>query len=118
MAYTDELVHSGAGHVLRDDDGTGHAVHLAKERLAVLISDPGEVLLRIWECAGHGWEVEWGSMSKARVSWLLDERRQGRLTTVVSFRYPSGDWSLDQTEPAAHKWQEGDARLKGRLRVD
>ena len=116
MPYTDELVHSGTGHVLRDDDGARYTEDLAETGLAVLISDPGEVLLRIWECAGHGWEGEWGSMSKARVSWLLDERRQGRLTTVVPFWYSIG--SCDQSLAAPKDGNSCIQRLHGRLRVD
>ena len=116
MSYTDELVHSGTGHVLRDDDGARYTEDLAVTGLAVLIPDPGEVLLRIWEGAGHGWEVEWGSMSKARVSWLLDERRQGRLTTVLPFWYPIG--SCDQSLAAPKDGNRSIQRLSGRLRVD
>lgn len=41
VADADELVHSGAGHVLGDDDWAGDAIYLAKAGLAVLIGDLG-----------------------------------------------------------------------------
>ena len=113
-----ELVHGGAGHVLRDDDGAGDTEDLAEAGLPFFISDLGQILLRVWEGTGHdvrdGGDDGQGAEDFGRAETL----RQGRLTTVVSFRYPSGDWSLDQTEPVVPKRQEGHGRLKGRLRVD
>ena len=47
VADTDELVHGRAGHVLSDDDGTGHAKDLSEARLALLVADLGEVSLRV-----------------------------------------------------------------------
>ena len=53
MSDTDEFVHGGAGHVLRDDDGAGDTEDLAEAGLPFFISDLGQILLRVWEGTGH-----------------------------------------------------------------
>ena len=53
MSNTNELVHGRASHVLRDHDRTRDTEDLAEVRLPVFISDLGQILLRVWEGAGH-----------------------------------------------------------------
>jgi len=48
VTYTNEFVHSRTSHVLCDDDRAGDAINLAKARLAILITDFGEVFLCVW----------------------------------------------------------------------
>ena len=58
MTDTDKFIHSGAGHILCNDDGTGYTKDLPEPGFAVLITDLGKIALCILESACHDWEDE------------------------------------------------------------
>lgn len=115
MSYTDEFVHGRAGHVLCNHDGARDTEDLAEAGLAFFISDLGQVPLRVLKGAGHGggWERREKADRKAQ-SLAMDERRQGRLTTVLHIRRAAAG-----PEPSAFLGKAPtDQALVWRLRVD
>ena len=68
-------------------DGARDTEDLAEAGLAFFISDLGQVPLRVLKGAGHGGGCEGRRRAGRKAQSLaMDERRQGRLTTVLQIR--------------------------------